>query len=143
MSYPNRAVLRASLETDLKSMVITDGTKPLDTEAPPANVVHVFRYLKKDPQGISPFACIDSGNVQYDVVRSDAIPTSMVIIIGFWVRRGNADEHDTMLDNLAQALATMLKAKYSSQFVSKSITDYEEMDGISYKFELHFVEFSI
>jgi hypothetical protein len=67
----------------------------------------------------------------------------MLLVIGFWCRRGDADEHDAMLDELALALALMLRAKHQAKFTTRSVSEFEVMDGVDYKFELHFVEFMV
>ena len=100
-------------------------------------------YILKDANGFSPYACIDSGDIAYELIGSDELQTPMVLVIGFWARRGATDEHDVMLDDLAWALATMLRAKYTARTATKSVTDFEELDGVSYKFELHFIEFMV
>jgi hypothetical protein len=139
---PDRAALRTALTEDLKLLVVGSDT-PLATEVGVGGAEHAFAYMKKDPSGVSPFACVDSGSIRYDLVGSDELQTPIILIVGFWARRSDDDSHDDMLDGLALALAKMLRAKYIARIPSRSVTDFEVLDGIPYKFELHFVEFLV
>ena len=88
-TLPNRTTLRNSLVADLKALswVIT-GPVTVTPLADVAGVPKVFSYWKKNPGGISPFACIDSGNVQYSTTGNIGLLTPMVMVVGFWARRG-------------------------------------------------------
>jgi len=140
MGFPNRKAIRISLTADLKTMPV--GQSGALVLADSGGQEHAFPYLRKKVNGISPFACIESGSLDYGTELNYGVPTMFVIIIGFWARRSDEGTTEEMLDDLAQALAEMVYSKYNAKFVSPSVTDYEVLDGIQYKFELHFVGFS-
>ncbi len=154
MSLPNRTDLRNALVSDLKTLSYKVAG-PLDLHGDPTtitltpladetgSVAHVFGYLNEKPNGITPFACVDAGAIQYNTTGSDERLTPIMVVIGFWAARGAADEHEVVLDNLALALALLLREKYMAKFASPSTTDYEVIKGTPYKFELHFVEFEL
>ena len=155
MSYPSRKTLRTTLVTQIKALTTGSSVYPLADEthltgvAPHQTVVvdqeHVFPNFPKDPGGISPFAIVSSGSALYDVNGSDSdgALTKFDMIIGFWAKRDDDDAADDMLDDLILTLAEMLHLNYNARFVTKSVSDVEVLAGVPYKFELHFVEFSI
>jgi hypothetical protein len=133
MAFTNRETVRDALVTTLKAITLlaneTDGT------------VHVTGYWMKAPKGINPFCCVDSGSVLYPVEMDEGNQTHFGFVVGFWVRRdSSAATAEDQLDSLALSLATSLQSSYNARFISKSVTDYEVVDGIPYKFELHFIE---
>src|SRR5574343_114973 len=131
-NYPNRKKLRdavkTALTTDLAAYLATGG---------------MFEYFTKNPGGISPFCCLDAGSVYYDLSGDETDPTRCVLVIGFWARRDGADGADDALDDLAYGMATSLSKNFNARLVSESATEYEDLEGVPSKFELHFVEFSI
>ena len=143
-ALPNRTTLRNDLVTNLKtiSWVVT-GPVTVTPLADESGITKVFGYWNKNPGGISPFACVDSGSIYYSTSGSSELLTPMVLIIGFWAKRGETDEHDVMLDNLALGLVNILRNKYNATFKSPSISDYEILNGVPHKFELHFVQFDV
>jgi len=144
-SLPNRTTLRNSLVTNLKAISwVVAGPVTVTPLADIAGSARVFGFWKKDPGGISPFACVDSGNIQYSTSGSTGLLTPMTMVIGFWARRESTDSHDVLLDNLILAFTEqVLRVKYNARFSSPSVSDFEILDGIPYKFELHFVEFEM
>jgi len=144
MVLPNRTSLRTGLVTKLKALSWTiAGPATLTPLADVSGIPKVFGYWKKNPGGLSPFACVDSGTVQYSTTGNIGLLTPITMVIGFWAKRGESDEHDVMLDNLILTFTNVLRSSYNARFVSSSISDYEILDGVPYKFELHFVEFSM
>jgi hypothetical protein len=133
MTFVSRKATRDALVATIKTIAgLTDDAD---------GTVHVVPYFTKDPAGISPFCCVDSGSVQYDLSGDPTKQTSMQFVIGFWVRRDDPAGAEDMLDGLALALAQRLsEAYYQPRFYSPSVSDFEEIAGIQYKFELHFVE---
>jgi hypothetical protein len=138
MTLKSRKTVRDAIVTDLKAVTLA-GVAVLATEA--GGQAHVFDHLEKEPGGISPFACVDGGSVLYDLSGDDSNPTAYGLIVGFWVRRdlGEAASED-VLDDLALELAKLLRKSYNAKFSTPSVSDYEVIDGLPYKFELHFVE---
>ncbi len=143
LPLPNRTDLSTSVIADLKLISYVSGGITVTPLADVDGVEHVFDYWKKDPNGISPYACVDSGNIRYSTDGADSLLTPMTLVIGFWARRYSGNEHNVMLDNLILGLVTFLRKKYNAKFASPSVSDYETIDGIPYKFELHFVKFDV
>jgi hypothetical protein len=139
MTLLSRKTVRDGLVTHLKGVTV-GAVHPLADEA--GGQAHVFPYLTKEVGGISPFACVDGGSVLYDLDGDDGLLTPFGLVVGFWAMRGGDNDAaaEDMLDDLALALALALRANYNAQFTVPSVSDYETLDGIPYKFELHFVE---
>jgi hypothetical protein len=133
MTLTNPKTLRADLVAKLKTIALLgtdlDGT------------VHVVGFFPKDPGGISPFCGIDRAGWQPNLTGDRSSQTPNQFVVGFWVRRDDPAAAEDTLDDLALALAGLLEAVYyQPKFFNPSQSDYEEIDGIQYKFELHFVE---
>lgn len=139
MSLPNRKDVRDSLVANLKTDIIISTNAVLSDDSD--GFAHARDYFPKDLDGRSPIAGVDGLWSQYDLSGDDSAETAFGLVVGFWARsmenRANAED---MLDNLAQQLATLLRAKYNARFSQPSVTDFEVVDGVEYKFELHYVE---
>lgn len=139
MTLPNRKDVRDSLVANFKTDILVSGNAVLSDDGD--GFAHARDHFPKDLGGRSPIAGVDGASVQYDLVGDETAETPFGLIVGFWARsmESRTDAED-MLDTLAQQLATLLRAKYNANFSQPSITDFEVVDGIEYKFELHYVE---
>lgn len=129
----SRKTVRDKLVTSLKS--IPELADEAVTGAP-----HVFGFLAKTFNGMSPCACVDTLGVQYDTIGDESDLSRFRFIVGFWVNRESASEAEDMLDKLALEFSAKIRNDYYGQFFQQSTTDYETLDGTPYKFELHFLE---
>jgi hypothetical protein len=142
MTYVSQKTLRAALVTSLKTITLladeTGGSK------------HVLGYFEPNPQGISPFVCVDSAGKLFDLPDDETNLTPARFAIGVWQRRddGNgivtattAQSAEDQLDDLALSIANVLRLNYpNSKFLDFPRTDYEEIEGLQYKFLFYFVE---
>lgn len=133
MTWTNRKTLRAALVTTLKTITLlgndTDGT------------AHTIGYFEPNPRGISPFCCVDSGGWLPELPGDDTALTECHFVIGVWVRRdGGQSAAEDQIDDIALSIAQKLSAGYNAKFEGPSNSDYEDIEGVPYKFELHFVK---
>lgn len=132
MAYQNQKTLRAALVTALKTIPLL--ADDLDGTA------HVVPYFEPDPQGISPFACVDSAGMLYSLPGDVTKPTPARFVIGVWVKRTDPAAAEDQLNDLALAIAGVLEDNYLAKFTDFPQSDFEIIAGEQYKFELHFVE---
>ena len=126
----SQKTLRADLVTKLKTItLLADDT-----------AVHVVGYFNPNPQGISPFACVDSAGALFDLSGDDTNLDPMRFVIGVWVRRDDPATAEDQINDLAASIATILALNYNAEFTTHPQSDFEEIEGVQYKFELHFVE---
>jgi hypothetical protein len=128
----SQKTLRADLVTKLKTITLLAD----DTD----HTAHVVGYFPTNPAGISPLVGIDSAGAMFDLVDDDTNQTPMRFVIGVWVRRDDPATAEDQINDLAASIATVLALNYNAKFTTHPQSDFEEIEGIQYKFELHFVE---
>lgn len=133
MPFVSQKTLRADLVSKLKTITLL--ADDADTTA------HVVGYFEPNPRGISPFACVDSAGMKYDL-GSDETITPARFVIGVWVKRTNAATAEDQLNDLALSIANVLRLNYLAKYTAEPQSDFEEIEGVQYKFELYFVEIS-
>lgn len=127
----SQKTLRADLVTKLKGIALL--ADELDGTA------HVLPYFETNPRGISPFVCVDSAG-QKPTLMGDMVPTPARFVIGVWVRRDTPGTAEDQLNDLAASIVQVLSINYLAHYIDFPSSDFEEIEGVQYKFELHFVE---
>jgi hypothetical protein len=132
MTFASQHPLRDDLVTKLKTITLLAN----DTDTTP----HVVGYFETNPKGISPFACVDSAGALYGLPEDTSGLTPMRFVIGVWVRRDDPATAEDQINDLALSIAQILEANYNAKYTDFPQSDFEEIEGVQYKFELHFVE---
>lgn len=135
MTFTSQKTPRGAIVTALKGITL------LANDPAPANTAHVVGYFEPNPQGISPFVCVDSAGAMYDLPDDGGLLTPFRFVIGLWVRRdiGEAAAED-QLNDLALEIALVLRDTFNARYTAYPTSDFEIIDGIPYKFELYYVE---
>jgi hypothetical protein len=133
MTFTSQKTPRLDLVSALKGIALladdVDGT------------AHVVGYFEPDPRGISPFVCVDSAGALYSPPDDGGLQTPMRFVVGVWVRRDiDPATAEDQLNDLALEIANVLRDDFNARFTDFPTSDFEMIEGVPYKFELHFVE---
>jgi hypothetical protein len=97
-----------------------------------------YAYLPKKFDGQSPVLTVESGPMHHTGTPNE--PQDIQLILGLWVARDtDASGAEDLLDTLSEALAEFMILTYSADFTRDSEPDYEEVDGLIYRLEFHYV----
>jgi hypothetical protein len=114
----NRKGLRSDLKTKLSTLT---------------GVAGVFKSLPKSPNGLSPIITIESnGSLP---TSTPSAPQAVGIVIGIAARRDDADTAEDAIDDILDLVIAKLDKEYNYTLDGPTRTDYEVLDGVTYRLE--------